>query len=126
MANVERLVCRPLAVTERQQGDAQESSETCEGHVFPLRYRAVGREPIVSPARGIGNDRVLAFDMRPDRLDQRRIAAIAGGDQAVADHSRDSDALDRRAGEEGAEGGIVEREQVGEARRLKSGRARNA
>ena len=44
------------------------------------------------------------------------IAGIAGGDQHVAQEAVAADALDRRAREQRAEGGIVERQQVGERR----------
>ena len=48
-------------------------------------------------------------DMPLDRAAQRRIAAVARRDQAIADHPVHADALDRRAGEHLAEAGIVER-----------------
>ena len=43
---------------------------------------------------------------------QRGIAGIAGGDQHVAHEAVAADALDRRAGEQRAEAGIVERQQA--------------
>ena len=59
--------------------------------------------------------------MRPDGRDERLIAAVAGRDEAIADHAIAADALDRRSGEHLAETRHRRGEQVGEARRCKLG-----
>ena len=52
------------------------------------------------------------------RLDrQRRIAAVADGDQHIAQEAVAADALDRRFAEQGAERRIVQPRQLGQARR---------
>ena len=57
----------------------------------------------------------------PGRRQDRRISAIADGDQHVADEAVAPDALDRAAGEDRAEGRIVQLGKVGEPGRAQLG-----
>ncbi len=52
--------------------------------------------------------------MRLDKRHERSIGGIAGGDQHVAQEAVAAGALDRRAAEAGAEGGVVEQKQLSE------------
>ena len=61
--------------------------------------------------------RKQAFGLRQ----QPAFAGIADGDQAVSDEAVAADPLDRRAGKEGAEAGIVEPAEVVQRRRLEIG-----
>ena len=81
------------------------ASPRCSAGTEPAPTRRLRQSPDPGP-RGAGS-----------RRNQRLVAAIARRDQAVADHTLDPDPLDRRAREHLPERGIVQRQQVGQARR---------
>ena len=77
-------------------------------------------QPMQGPHGHGAHQRRGVVEQALDGRQQARIARVAGGDERVAHHAVAPGALDGRAGEALAEGGIVERQQLGQRRRIRA------
>jgi len=83
-----------------------------------LDREPLGRELRQRPDRRTAHHGGGIVQQGLDRRDQQGVPGIARRIEGVADEAVATDALDRALGEQGAEGGIVQRQQVRQRRRL--------
>src|SRR5690606_4297624 len=82
----------------------------------PLRLPRA-RQPAHGPDGSPPDQRMRVLEPRLGERRERRIIAVAHGNQHVAEEPGVAEALHRGAGEEPAEAGIVEADQLGQRRR---------
>ena len=86
-------------------------------------WKRARRKPRERPHRHGAHQRRIVVKSPLDQRYERSVAGISGGDEHIAQEAIASGALDRRAAEAGAEGGVVESKKRGE-RRIVASRSR--